>query len=106
MLEATMKKSGSRHALTLRGHAAYNPGCDIVCAAASALVCALAQYLCSAEDHVETVDRLRLESGQADIVCVGDAFVSCAFEVAAQGLTQLAKTYPAHVSFSREGDAP
>ena len=101
-----MTKTGRRHTLTLRGHALYNPGCDIVCAAASALVCALAQYLLHAREHVEAVEGLRLESGRADVACVGDAFVSCAFEMAAQGLSQLAKAYPLHVTFFREDDAP
>lgn len=91
MTRATFARAPNR--LTLDGHAGYNTGCDIVCAAISALVYALVGYL---------------ESGQADYVCdLGDGFatVECnghdeAFETVCAGLALIAEEYPANLSFT------
>lgn len=94
---------GKAH-LTVRGHAGYaESGRDIVCAAASALVYALAGTLRDTGRLTEAV----MEPGRADIRGTGD----CAREFALVrcGLELLAGQYPQCVEVGRDlprkGDA-
>lgn len=77
------------------GHAAYCPGSDIVCAGASALVCALAGAL--DQLGAQGVQRT-LCAGHAAIAADDRADVRAAFTVAVTGLRQLAEAYPGHVA--------
>ena len=75
-----------RCVLRADGHAAYCPGSDIVCAGASALMCALAGALDT------------LGAGHAAIAADDRTDVRAAFTVAVTGLRQLAEAYPGHVA--------
>ena len=77
------------------GHAAYCPGSDIVCAGASALMCALAGALDAL--GAQGVQRT-LCAGHATIAADDRADVRAAFTVAVTGLRQLAEAYPGHVA--------
>ena len=75
--------------LTVSGHAGYAAaGQDIVCAAVSALVYALAGYL---EEKGQAV-RIAVRKGYADIQGAGDC--GAAFAMARCGMSQLARAYP------------
>lgn len=77
------------------GHADFCPGRDIVCAGASALVCALAGALDAL--GAQGVQRT-LCAGYAAIAADDRADVRAAFTVAVTGLRQLAAAYPGHVA--------
>lgn len=77
------------------GHADFCPGRDIVCAGASALVCALAGALDAL--GAQGVQRT-LCAGHAAITADDRADVRAAFTVAVTGLRQLAAAYPGHVA--------
>ena len=77
------------------GHADFCPGRDIVCAGASALVCALAGAL--DQLGAQGVQRT-LCAGHAAIAADDRADVRAAFTVAVTGLRQLAAAYPGHVA--------
>ena len=81
-----------RCVLRADGHAAYCPGSDIVCAGASALMCALAGAL-----GAQSVQRT-LSAGHAAIAADDRTDVRAAFTVAVTGLRQLAEAYPGHVA--------
>ena len=89
--------------IALRGHAGYGPrGADIVCAAASALVYALAGRL----RETGRLERFQSAPGYAEIAGTGD----CAreFALVRRGLEMLAERYPQCVEMGRglprEGD--
>ena len=82
--------------LEAAGHAGFAPaGQDIVCAGASALVCALAGALDAL--GAQGVQRT-LCAGHAAIAADDRADVRAAFTVAVTGLRQLAAAYPGHVA--------
>lgn len=86
---------GGRCVLRVDGHAGFCPGQDIVCAGASALVCALAGAL----DGLGAQGAQRmLRAGHAAIAADDRADVRAAFTVAVTGLRQLAAAYPGHVA--------
>ena len=92
-----------RNRLVIGGHAGYGEhGKDIVCAAASALVYALAEVLRETGRLAEAV----MEPGWADVRGAGD----CAreFALVRRGLEMLAERYPQCVEMGRglprEGD--
>lgn len=85
--------------LTVRGHAAYAPrGQDIVCAAASALLYALAGSLQQSGGDVPDVSVapgfVKITGGPED---------TASFALTVGGLRQLAMRYPAHVAVMIEG---
>lgn len=84
-----------RCVLRADGHADFCPGSDIVCAGASALVCALAGTLDTL--GAQGVQRT-LSAGHAAIAADDRADVRAAFTVAVTGLRQLAEAYPGHVA--------
>lgn len=84
-----------RCVLRADGHADFCPGRDIVCAGASALVCALAGALDAL--GAQGVQRT-LCAGHAAIAANDRADVRAAFTVAVTGLRQLAAAYPGHVA--------
>ena len=87
-----------RHSLTARGHANHGAaGQDIVCAAASALICALIGGLQEQEAAGECrLEQLHFSKGAADVAAEGD--VEPAFAMILGGLRQLARRYPECVS--------
>lgn len=84
---AYIRRDG-RCVLHADGNADFCPGRDIVCAGASALVCALG---------AQGVQRT-LCAGHAAIAADDRADVRAAFTVAVTGLRQLAAVYPGHVA--------
>ena len=84
-----------RCVLRADGHAAYCPGSDIVCAGASALMCALAGALDTL--GAQGVQRT-LSAGHAAISADDRTDVRAAFTVAVTGLRQLSAAYPSHVA--------
>lgn len=84
-----------RCVLRADGHAAYCPGSDIVCAGASALMCALAGALDTL--GAQGVQRT-LSAGHAAIAADDRTDVRAAFTVAVTGLRQLSAAYPSHVA--------
>ncbi len=96
MIRAEYKRRGEEQELTLRGHATGSPA---VCAAASALVCALAGWLRSARaDGLE----LKLQPGDARIVCRGGAEEEVAFGLVLLGLAQLGRDYPPYLALKAD----
>ena len=91
---AYIRRDG-RCVLRVNGHADFCPGRDIVCAGASALVCALAGTL----DVLDAQNTQRtLSAGHAAIAADDRADVRAAFTVAVTGLRQLSAAYPSHVA--------
>ena len=94
MIEADLLKRDGRFSLVVSGHAGYSrSGDDIVCAAVSGIVYALAGYLTN-ECEGAMVNALR--PGLASIECGGGG--EAAMRMAYIGLLQLALTYPEFVS--------
>lgn len=91
---AYIRRDG-RCVLRADGHADFCPGRDIVCAGASALVCALAGALDAL--GAQGVQRT-LCAGYAAIAADDRADVRAAFTVAVTGLRQLAAAFPGHVA--------
>ena len=88
-------RRGDRWELTLSGHAGAAPyGRDLVCAAATALVCALAGYV--SEQPLEEPPTIRLQPGDAKIIAKGKDLAP-AFETVLCGLKLLAEAYPESV---------
>ena len=102
-----MIRAGYRHRaecweLRLSGHAGAAPyGQDLVCAAVTALVCALASYVSAQELKEPPV--LRLEPGDARIIARG-AHLAPAFETVISGLRLLAREYPENVAVEEMWD--
>lgn len=91
MIEARFETQGESRILTLRGHATGSPA---VCAAASAVVYALAGWLRQYRaDDLE----FRLAPGDAWVLCRGDPAADTAFQIALTGLAQLGAGYPRHL---------
>ena len=94
------------HRLLIRGHAGSgDPGRDLVCAGASALVLALRQELLRLEEAgAVNIRRLQLEPGFADIRCVpaahGDG-VELVYETVVGGLELLQKLFGEFVEVRR-----
>ncbi len=93
MIEADLSRCDGKFSLTVSGHAGYSDsGDDIVCAAVSGIVYALAGYLLN-ECEGAVIGALR--SGLASFEC-GDGG-EAAMRMAYIGLLQLALTYPEFV---------
>lgn len=87
-------RAGERR-ITVSGHAGHAPaGQDIVCAAVSALMYALAGYL----EETEQAARSDIRRGYADIEGAGDC--GAAFALARCGMEQLAAAYPGCVEMT------
>ena len=90
-------KANDSYRLSLRGHAEYNPGNDIVCAGVSAIAYALAGYIINAPGHVREMIALSLESGEAEISVRGDERIAAAIDMALIGILQISAKYPQKV---------
>ena len=91
MVEVRFDSREDARLLTLRGHAT---GAPAVCAAASALVCALAGWL---QSYPPAQAQVRLRPGDGWLLCRGDATVDTAFQIVLTGLAQLGRGYPRHL---------
>ena len=84
--------------LRLSGHAGTAPyGEDLVCAAVTALVCALAKYV----SQQEPTAHIHLQPGDAHIKAKGEN-LEPAFQTVLAGLKLLEKDYPEGVGVSYE----
>ena len=92
MIEVYVAQRGEKSRLFVTGHASEGPLRDVVCAAVSALGCALVFYA----DRDKDCRRLRYHMAS------GELFLSChglgkGFEVIKEGLTALALRYPDYI---------
>lgn len=101
MIKAVLKKNGTI-SFKVSGHAEYAPkGSDIICAAASILLYALAAEVVEmdCDGKLEEKPRIRLENGDAAVECRPRAeFYSEAehyFKLAETGFSILEHEYPA-----------
>ena len=101
MTVASFCSKGNFFSASIKGHAEYNPGNDIVCASCSMLACTLAENLLRmhAAGEIAYVD-VQKQSGEMVITAEGDAkkmwHIVQAFGV---GFEMLAKKFPKNVSF-------
>ena len=79
--------------LCMEGHADFDPGNDIVCAALSAFFFALANYL----DDIGAAPSVKYESGRAFIKCKGGRKARFALEFVIFALYMLEARYPGNV---------
>lgn len=97
MIEIRYIKTNAMHCLSIKGHADYaNHGDDIVCAGVSAVTYTLAGWLINRVDETERY--MKLDSGNGTIMCYALDKADTAFDMAMIGFTQIANTYPNHVS--------
>ncbi len=100
MVEARFHRWEDLRLLTLRGHATGSPA---VCAAASAMVYALAGWL---RRYRPAQARARLRPGDGRLLCRGDGAVDTAFQIALTGLAQLGAAYPDYLRLYTDVNAP
>lgn len=82
------------YALTMDGHAGFNPGNDVICAALSCLFFSLCNYLDSiASPEVEIVQ----DGGYGSVRCRGGLRVRLAFEFCVFAFRMLSSSYPENV---------
>lgn len=93
MITICVYDDGYHRRLTMDGHAGYNPGCDIVCASASALVQSFVMWLDNYGAYWQGTTKL--DHGMADIKVEGED-MDC-FEMLVLGLMGLEVAYPDHV---------
>lgn len=82
------------HRLEITGHAEYNNGNDIVCAAVSAITYTLAGFLHNTDCH----SFVRLDSGDGEMHCYRTPRTDVAIEMAMLGYFQIAASYPNNVT--------
>lgn len=90
-----------KHSITMSGHAGSAPiGEDLICAAASTLITALAETMAKHQDKLSGYS-VKLESGDAHVkVTPTEEFKeTCdgAFEMALSGFELLSSLYPAYI---------
>jgi uncharacterized protein YsxB (DUF464 family) len=95
MTRVTAARSGEVFRLKAEGHAAYNPGSDVVCAGISALTQSLLSW-CRNRADVEVLS-FRANPGDFFLEAEGGA-AEAPFEAAILGLQGIAESYPDHVS--------
>lgn len=90
-------KSGRDRRLKIKGHALYNPGNDIVCAACSAIAYSLMGWMHNNPQHISRQGEMCEESGYVEISARGNECFDAAFDTAVIGLAQVANAYPENV---------
>lgn len=107
MIRARFEKKGGRFSLSAHGHANYAPyGQDLICAAVSALLHGLYDYVNQIEKQGLLKEKARgqLERGNGYIsvfpIRRGRRQTEGAFELAGQVLGLLARHYPENIQFS------
>lgn len=88
MIAVSLDRGRDARLLTLRGHATGEPA---VCAAASAIVYALAGWM--KREGIPGL-RFQLSGGDAWLLCRGGTLADAALGIALEGLGQLAQSYP------------
>lgn len=100
MIKITYSRQGSRHCLTVRGHAGYGEqGKDIVCAGVSALTQALLGWLGDNRHRCRLLCGPVAQPGFLHIGCAGGKETAAVFSMTAAGCGQLAEAYPDHVEY-------
>ena len=94
MIEAIAEQRAHGFTLEVIGHAGYRAQNDVVCAAVSALVEALAVYL---EEYGDADASTDMDDGYA-MITVSER--NAAFDMAVCGLGAIADQYPAYVSMT------
>ncbi len=95
MIDIVRSHVGQERRISIKGHAEYNPGNDIVCAAVSALAQTLVQNLTDIGADVKG----RVEPGDFEIVSSdSNPLVRFAFDMTMTGLKMIANTHPKHVN--------
>lgn len=97
MTDVRFAFSPERYRMSLRGHAGYNPGNDIVCAGVSSIVFSLLGWLANASEHITATREMRYEPGRVDVDVSGDKTLQTAFDMALIGISQIEQSYPANV---------
>ena len=104
MIKIYHRVKDGRHRLEISGHAGYAPaGSDIVCAGASALACALVDYL---HQYAEGTQVLRRESGEVLLTCPVSGRADTAIELALTGFSRIAEAYPRYAEVDRSENTP
>lgn len=93
------------HSLTMGGHAySGEAGHDLVCAAASILAYTLATSVTNAAQAPGTTSSIKLETGDAEVVCNPDPKIAGAvmlmYDTVCVGFELLAQNYPDNVSYT------
>lgn len=97
MTSVMMKHIGGKYTLVVSGHADYNPGNDIVCAACSVL----AETLNMALDQFNESYQSSIKSGFA-LIESSSKTAKPYFEMAYVGYKALAESYPDHVQIIKK----
>ena len=95
MISVTYEKSGETRELRCSGHAWYNPGNDVVCAAVSALCGALIATLLKHRDDFKSF-LYEEDKGECRVICTGEAAAPY-FEVTMVGLLKIEKEFPGYL---------
>lgn len=98
MIECVAKIEPTRCRLDMTGHAGFNPGQDIVCAGASAIVTGLSAWIQNAGNYVKGDTVVQLEPGEAHFDVRGGEAVRQAFLQAVMGLGCIELMYPENIS--------
>jgi uncharacterized protein YsxB (DUF464 family) len=94
--------TSSQYRVRIRGHAGFEPGKDIVCAAVSILTYTLAQKLTDLQAEQKVVCGISMESGNAEffvwVRCGHEQEFETVLDTIITGFELLAEKYPEHVS--------
>lgn len=94
MIRVTYRQAGEERSVSVTGHAGYaEHGKDIVCAGVTAVTYALALFL----EKLDEGAKLRLDPGDAHIVCRRGDRAAAAFDMAVCGYLAIANSYPQYV---------
>ncbi len=93
MIKIIVEENGDLHRIEMQGHAGFNPGNDIVCAAASMLIQALHASIIQGIGHGE-MKSAEFSHGKANIHFKGG---NSLFEMTVLGFEMLQRAYPEHV---------
>lgn len=103
MIRVQYKRDGNSHSLVMDGHADYaGHGEDIVCAGASAIVCALLGWLENNSEDLSYCD-CDAHSGKLNIQCEGGERTEAAFDLTIIGLLQIEDSYRDHMEIETVG---
>lgn len=99
MTTISYKHTGNDFSLVVKGHAGFNPGNDIVCAACSTLAYTAAENILRFKDVKQSVS---FDDGLCEITVTAEKAaarrrVKNIFEVILRGYNLIARTYPENV---------
>lgn len=93
MIEVTFRFAKGRHHMTMDGHAGFNPGNDVVCAAASALAYTMLGALSNLSNSIEYT----AESGRVEVTAPDGAEARTIVMTFIIGFLQLEAAQPKNV---------